>query len=57
MTQQQLDELYTRACAAMTTLGEDKTPLFLARLVLLLMQALDDPQRAAHAIEAAQEGL
>jgi hypothetical protein len=55
MTEQQLDELYTQACQTMTVLGAEKTELYLARLSLLLMQALDDPARIRSAIaEAAQ---
>ena len=55
MTEQQIDELYTQACQTMTVLGAEKTELYLARLSLLLMQALDDPARIRLAIaEAAQ---
>ena len=42
LTDQELDEVYTRACYAMTELGEAKQPLFLARLALLLMKEVGD---------------
>jgi hypothetical protein len=35
LTDQELDDVYTRACYAMTELGEARQPLFLARLALL----------------------
>jgi len=57
MTDEDLDELYTQACRAMTNAGEEKTELYLARLVLLLMHEIDDPQRIKRALEAAAEGL
>jgi len=57
MNEQQLDELYTQACHAMTAAGNAKTELFLARLALLLMHELEDPVRIRGAIEAAGEGL
>jgi len=41
----------------MTNAGEEKTELYLARLVLLLMHEIDDPQRIKRALEAAAEGL
>lgn len=53
MTEQQLDELYTQTCHAMTALGAEKTELFLARLSLLLMQAVDDPARIRALIASA----
>ena len=57
MTDEDLDELYTQACRAMTSAGEEKSELYLARLVLLLMHEIDDPQRIKRALEAAAEGL
>jgi hypothetical protein len=57
MTEEELDELYTQACRAMTTAGEEKTELYLARLVLLLMHEIDDPQRIQRALAAAGEDL
>jgi hypothetical protein len=55
MTEQQLDELYTQTCQAMTALGAEKSELFLARLSLLLMQALDEPARIRELIAAAAQ--
>jgi hypothetical protein len=54
LTDQELDEVYTRACYAMTELGETKQPLFLARLALLLMKEVGDAGRVRNAIEAAR---
>ena len=52
-----LDDLYTRACGAMTELGEERTELFLARLTLLLMKQVGDRDRVIAAIEAARSDL
>ncbi len=57
MTEEDLDELYTQTCRAMTSAGDDKSELFLARLVLLLMREIDEPQRIRRALAAAGEGL
>ncbi len=57
MTEQQLDDLYTQTCYAMTALGEEKSELFLARLALLLMREVDDPQRIADSIRQAGEDI
>ena len=57
MTDEDLDELYTQACRAMTSAGAEKTELYLARLVLLLMREIDDPRRIKRALEAAAEDL
>jgi hypothetical protein len=54
---EELDELYTRACHAMTDAGQAKTELFLSRLVLLLMHEIDEPERIRRAIAQAGEGL
>jgi hypothetical protein len=56
LTDQELDEAYTRTCYAMTELGEAKQPLFLARLALLLMKEVGDAGRVRAAIEAACAG-
>jgi hypothetical protein len=55
MNEQQLDECYTQICQAMSALGEDQADLFLARLALLLMRALDDPVRIRQLIGEATE--
>jgi hypothetical protein len=57
LTEQELDEVYTEACHTMTDLGEAKTPLFLARLALLLMKDVGDVERVRAAIAAAREPL
>ena len=57
MTEEDLDELYTQTCRAMTSAGADKSELFLERLVLLLMHEIDEPQRIRRALAAAGEGL
>jgi Protein of unknown function (DUF2783) len=54
LTDQELDEVYTRACHAMTELGEAREPLFLARLALLLMKEVGDAERIRLAIEKAR---
>ena len=53
----ELDEVYTHACTVMTELGEARTELFLARLVLLLMKEVGDAARVDAAITAARSGL
>jgi hypothetical protein len=53
----QLDEVYTRACYAMTELGETQGELFLARLALLLMKQVGDGPRILEAIEAARADI
>lgn len=57
LTDQELDEVYTRACYAMNELGESNTPLFLARLALLLMKDVGDMGRIKAAIETARDDL
>ena len=54
LNDQELDELYTQTCHAMTAQGEARTPLFLARLALLLMKEVGDGVRVRAAIELAQ---
>jgi hypothetical protein len=54
LTDQELDEVYTRACHAMTELGESKQPLFLARLALVLIKEVGDAARIRAAIESAR---
>ncbi|WP_429301114.1 hypothetical protein [Paraburkholderia sp. GAS199] len=54
MTDSDLDLVYTTLCKTLTTEGEAQAPLYLARLVLLCMTELDDPQRALQLIEAAK---
>jgi hypothetical protein len=54
MTDSDLDLVYTTLCKTLTAEGEAQAPLYLARLVLLCMTELDDPQRALSLIEAAR---
>jgi hypothetical protein len=54
LTDQELDDVYTRACYAMAELGEAKQPVFLARLALLLMKEVADAGRIRTAIEGAR---
>lgn len=53
----QLDDAYTRLCHGLTEAGEQATPQVLARLVLLLMQQVDDAQKVEQAIDEALEGF
>lgn len=53
LTDQELDEVYTEACHRMTEVGEAQTPLFLARLALLLMKEVGDVPRIRAALQAA----
>jgi Protein of unknown function (DUF2783) len=54
LSDQELDEVYTQACYSMTEVGEAKTPLFLARLALLLMKEVGDAKRIRSASAAAR---
>jgi Protein of unknown function (DUF2783) len=54
LTNQELDEVYTQACHAMTELGEARQALYLARLALLLMKEVGEAGRIRAAIEAAR---
>jgi hypothetical protein len=56
MDPRQLDEVYTRLCHRLTEAGEEAVPAVLARLVLLLMQEVADPQRIGRAIDEATDG-
>ena len=49
LTDQELDDVYTRACYAMTELGEARHALFLAQLALLLMKQVGDAGRIRRA--------
>lgn len=54
MTDSDLDLVYTTLCKTLTGEGEAQTPLYLARLALLCITELDDPQRALSLIDAAK---
>ena len=57
MTDSELDAVYTRLCQTMTTLGEAKAPLYLARFALLAITRLDDGDAALGLIDAAAVGM
>ncbi|MFL9962830.1 hypothetical protein PQR02_17375 [Paraburkholderia sediminicola] len=54
MTDSDLDLVYTTLCKTLTAEGEAQAPLYLARLALLCLTGLDDPQRALSLIDAAK---
>jgi len=54
---QELDDVYTHLGHTLTAAGEARTPMVLARLVLLLMQEAGDAARVRRAIDAAAEGF
>ncbi|MCJ0763679.1 DUF2783 domain-containing protein [Variovorax terrae] len=56
MSEQEFDDVYTRLCYALTDVGEARTPVVLARLVLLLMKQVDDAAAISEAIDSALEG-
>jgi len=51
------DALYRECALAITAVGREREPLFLARLTLLLMDAVGDEARCREAIEAAAREL
>jgi hypothetical protein len=57
MNAEQLGEIYTDTCHAMTRVGEDNIELFLGRLVLLLMHEIGAPEQIRNAIAEAELGL
>lgn len=57
MTPESRDRLYTRCAEAVTTAGPTRESLFLARLALLLFEAVDDEARCDAAIDAALADL
>ena len=57
MNPQELDDVYTKLGYALTEVGEEKTPMVLARLALLLMQRVGDAAAVSAAIDAAVEGF
>jgi hypothetical protein len=54
MTDSDLDLVYTTLCKTLTNEGEAQAPLYLARLAMLCLTELDDPQRGLSLIEAAR---
>jgi hypothetical protein len=51
------DALYARCSQAIADAGRERESLFLARLVLLLFEQLDDEQACCDAIDAAARDL
>lgn len=49
------DHIYRATCLAISAAGVDRERLYLARLVLLLMDELGDAERCLRAIEAAAD--
>jgi hypothetical protein len=54
---QERDALYRECCLAITEAGRERESLFLARLALLLIEEVGDPQRCRSAIAAAARDL
>jgi len=57
LTDSQRDDLYRECCLAVSQAGPERESLYLARLVLLLVEELGDAQRAGASIRAALEDL
>lgn len=51
------DRIYARCSNAIATAGRERESLFLARLVLLLLEQMQDEERCMLAIEAALRDL
>ena len=51
------DALYRECALAITAVGRERESLFLARLTLLLMEAVGDEARCREAIEAAAQQI
>ena len=54
LSESERDDAYTRICLAITEAGPEHESLFLARLSLLLAEAVGDAQRVREAIAAAR---
>lgn len=57
MTPIDLDDTYTHLAKCMTTLGEEQTPLMLAKLALLAMHRFKDANEAKAWINEACKGI
>ena len=57
MNSDELDQVYTELCHAMTRAGDDRTALFLARFALLAMREIDDVESIRRIVDACGEGL
>lgn len=57
LADEERDALYRQCSLAVTAVGRERESLFLARLALLLMEALGDARRCSVAIEEAAREL
>ncbi|MDQ4624908.1 hypothetical protein [Janthinobacterium lividum] len=57
MTDIELDNLYTELCHTMSGLGEQRSPLFLARFALLAMGAIGKADVVQGLLRDAADGL
>jgi hypothetical protein len=57
MTDIELDNLYTELCHTMGGLGEQRSPLFLARFALLAMGAVGQADVVQRLLRDAADGL
>jgi hypothetical protein len=57
MKDTELDTVYTQLCRTMTTLGQDKAQLYLARFALLAIRQIDDPEAALRLIRDAADDM
>ena len=57
MNASDLDAIYTLLCRTMTAVGEERSPLFLARFALLAIDRLGDAELVRELTLAAAEGL
>ena len=53
LTPAELDELFTGLWVGLAAAGQERTPMILARLALLLMHEVGDAERVAAAVTAA----
>ncbi len=56
LSAQDLENIYTDLCYRMSERGDEATPEILARLVLTLMNQIDEPERLRRAIDEALDG-
>ena len=56
LTPAELDELFTKLSVGLAAAGQERTPMILARLALLLMHEVGDAERVAAAVAEALQG-
>lgn len=56
LTPAELDELFTALSVGLAAAGQERTPMILARLALLLMHEVGDAERVAAAVAEALRG-